>query len=243
MVACRTTSPTPQATPDRTADATAAASGSALQSPTVLARMKRHEKHGDAMRDAVASGDLDEAKREAKILAELRIEGPTDLAWKERLDAMNAAAARIASSRDVTEASRDVALVARTCGDCHTMLGRPRPSVGQLTRQASAARPVMKRHQWAAAQLWDGLIIPSDDAWKAGAHVLSESPLAPEVLTPGQTPVPKIGALTQSVHDLGRRAETLEQVDARVELYGEALATCAECHQWLGGGPHFEKVP
>jgi cytochrome c553 len=195
------------------------------------------------MRDAVARGDLEEAKREAKILAELRIEGPTDLAWKERLDAMNAAAARIASSRDVTEASRDVALVARTCGDCHTMLGRRRPSVGQLTGQASAARPVMKRHQWAAAQLWDGLIIPSDDAWKAGAHVLSESPLAPEVLTPGQTPVPKIGALTQSVHDLGRRAETLEQVDARVELYGEALATCAECHQWLGGGPHVEKVP
>ncbi len=112
-------------------------------------------------------------------------------------------------------------------------------------RQQGAPSVALSRCQVARceAQLRDGLIIPSDDAWRAGAHVLSGSPLAPEVLTPGQTPVPEIGALTQSVHDLGRRAETLEQVDARVELYGEALATCAECHQWLGGGPHVEKVP
>jgi len=97
------------------------------------------------------------------------------------------------------------------------------------------------RHEWAASQMWDGLAIPSDDAWKAGAHVLSEEPLSPEALTPGKTPVPQVGVLEQSVHDLGRKAETTDRVDARMQLYGEAMAVCGECHKWLGGGPRAER--
>jgi len=47
------------------------ACNSPLQSPTVQARMKDHERHGVAIRDAVARGDLAEATREATALASL----------------------------------------------------------------------------------------------------------------------------------------------------------------------------
>jgi hypothetical protein len=98
----------------------------------------------------------------------------------------------------------------------------------------------MQRHRWAAARLWEGLVVPSDEAWKAGALALSDAPLSPELLTPGKSPVPKVGELELSVHDLGRRAQTLVGADARAELYGQALATCSACHQWLGGGPRTD---
>jgi len=63
------------------------------------------------------------------------------------------------------------------------------------------------------------------------------APLSPEALTPGKTPVPRVGALEQSVHDLGRQAQATGRVAARALLFGDVLATCGECHQWLGGGP------
>ena len=220
----RTSDPSPSKTP-------------AAQTPTVKTLMKDHEKHGAAMRDAVARGELDAAKHEARILAGIHLEGSIDAAWRKKLEAMNAAASRVAGSQDIREASRNLGGVAKTCGDCHTLLNRPGPIVGEFDAQASGAGPLMLQHEWAATQLWNGLAIPSDDAWKAGARTLSEVPLAPELLTPGKSPVPRVGALEKHVHDLGQRAEETEQVDARVGLYGEVMATCAQCHAWLGGGP------
>ncbi len=195
------------------------------------------------MRDAVARGNLDGAKAEAKLLAELAIEGPTGELWKQLFDAMKSAAARSTSATDVKDAGRDVGLVARTCGDCHTRFGRP----GVLIEPPGALRPgvraSMQRHQWATERLWDGLVVPSDDAWNAGALALSEAPLMPEELTPGKTPAPRLGELAQTVHDLGRKAVSVERVDARANLSGDVLATCAECHKLLGGGPHPGKSP
>lgn len=206
----------------------------------VRARMQGHERLGDAMRDAVARGDLDEAKAEAKLLAKLRIEGPSGALWRQMFDAMRTAAAGLSGANDLNEASRDVAMVAKTCGDCHTMFGRPGVIVEQANARASGVRALMQRHQWAAERLWDGLVVPSDDAWRAGAVALAEAPLAPEQLTPGKSPGPKVGELEQAVHQLGQAAANTERVDVRVGLYGQALATCAECHKWLGGGPSSE---
>jgi hypothetical protein len=83
--------------------------------------------------------------------------------------------------------------------------------------------------------LWEGLVVPSGDAWARGAAVLSDAPLEPERLTPGQTPVPQIGVLTEAVHKLGREALRVG-AGQRGEVYAELLTTCGSCHRWLGGG-------
>jgi cytochrome c553 len=159
------------------------------------------------------------------------------------LDAMKAASAQTAGANDLKDAGRDVWLVARTCGDCHAKFGRPGIVIEQPGAPGSGARASMQRHQWAAERLWDGLVVPSDDAWNSGALALAEAPLAPEELTPGKSPVPRVRELAQTVHNLALKAASAERVDARADLYGEVLATCAECHQWLGGGPHPGPVP
>jgi hypothetical protein len=235
--ACKTTSPSDQA---RTADAvqSSPAHGGDAREATIQARMQGHERHGDAMRDAVARGDLDEAKAEAKFLSELRIEGPTSGLWKQMFDAMKAAAARSTSTSDLKDAGRDVGLVARTCGDCHTSFGRPGILVEPPGALNSGVHASMRRHQWAMERLWDGLVVPSDDAWNAGALALAEAPLVPEQLAPGKSPVPRVGELAQTVHALALKAASAGRVDARAEVYGEVLSACAECHKWLGGGPN-----
>ena len=212
------------------------------QSPTVQLRMRDHDRQGLAIRGAVARGDLEGARREAAVLAQLPVAGPIDPAWKEKLDAMDAAARHVADAASLKEAARGLGPLAKTCGDCHEMLGRPWPAVEMPGgRASSGVRPDMVRHEWAASQMWDGLAVPSDDAWKAGAMILSEEPLAPEALTPGKSPVGQVGALEASVHDLGRKAQTTDQTQTRMQLYGETMATCGECHRWLGGGPRAEK--
>ncbi len=241
--ACKTTSPSQQAGAAPNAERSSPAPGGDAREATVQARMQGHERHGDAMRDAVERGDLDGAKTEAKLLAELGIEGPTGKLWKQLFDAMKAAAGRSASASDLKDASRDVALVARTCGDCHTTFGRPAILIEPPGALSPGMRASMQRHQWATERLWDGLVVPSDDAWNAGALALSEAPLMPEQLTPGKSPVPKVGELARTVHDLAVKAAGADRVDARADVYGELLATCAECHKWLGDGPHPGRSP
>ena len=209
----------------------------------VRARMQGHERLGDAMRDALARGDLDEAKGEAKLLAELRIDVPGSQLWRRMLDATKAAAARVAGANDLKEASRRIGAVAKTCGDCHTVLGRPGKIVGEERADGSSVRALMQRHQWGAEQLWDGLVVPSEQAWNSGALALSEAEVTPEQLTPGKSPAPRVVELSQMVRALGRKGADAERVDVRADLYGDLLTTCAECHQWLGGGPTPAEPP
>ncbi len=201
------------------------------------ARMRDHDVHGAKLRDAVARADLDAAHREARALAELRPEGDLVPTWRDRLDAMNAAAARVAGARDVAGASNGLAALARTCGDCHATLGGPVDTTGEPPPEGADVALRMKRHDWAATRLWEGLVVPSDRAWRAGARVLQDAPLKPETLTPGKTPVIAVDALAESVHALGRKASVVASPTDRGAVYGELMATCGSCHELLAGGP------
>jgi cytochrome c553 len=206
----------------------------------IRTRMQGHERLGEAMRDAMARGDLDEVKGDAKLLGELRIDTSNSELWRRMLDATKAAAARIVVASDLKEVSRGIGAVAKTCGDCHTLMGRPGKIVGYERAQGPSVPAGMQHHQWAAAQLWDGLVVPSDEAWNWGALALSEAQLTPEQLTPGKSPAQGVVDMTQTVRALGHKAADVERVDVRADLYGDLLATCAACHQWLGGGPDAE---
>lgn len=233
---CRTNTAAQQAD-SSPSQAAALTSARAPESPTLKARMHDHEVHGAALRDAVARADLEGTRREAKVLAELRIDGGIEPTWRKQLDAMNAAAATIVDAKNLAEASHGLAAVARTCGDCHATLGGPGPVVGEPPGEGSGVGPRMQRHQWAAARLWEGLAAPSEDAWKAGARVLADAPLEPEVLTPGKSPAPAIGVLASSVHEIGRKARVVKATVDRGAVYAELMATCSACHNRLGGGP------
>jgi mono/diheme cytochrome c family protein len=198
--------------------------------------MQDHERHGVALRDAVERGDLAHARREAKVLADLRIAAGDDADWRRAVDALNAAARAESMATDVSAASRGLSAIARTCGDCHRSLG-PVAIVGDLVPEDGGVIPRMKQHEWAATKLWVGLVVPSDAAWQVGAALLAEAPLAPELLTPDKSPAPRVVALVQAVRDLALRAGRAQSTEDRVNVYADLVSTCSGCHQWLGGGP------
>ena len=198
--------------------------------------MRDHERHGVALRDAVERGDLAEARREAKVLADLRIAASDEPEWRSNVEALNAAARAGSTAADVGAASRGLSAIARTCGNCHQSLG-PVAIVGDLAPDDGGVISRMKRHEWAATKLWAGLVVPSDDAWQVGASMLVEAPVDPDLLTPGKSPAPRVVALVQSVHDLALRASRAHSSEDRASVYADVVATCSGCHQWLGGGP------
>jgi cytochrome c553 len=190
------------------------------------------------MRDAIARADLSTARVEAAVLAQTGVSGNIEPTWQGKVDAMTRAAARVAQANDLAEGSRGVAAVAGSCGDCHAAFARARRVV--VTEPEAASLEVvarMRKHEWAASRLWSGLVIPSSEAWTAGARALGDAPLEPERLVQGKMPDPEIGELTRAIRDLGRRAEAATSADDREAVYGELLTTCSRCHAAMGMTP------
>ena len=143
---------------------------------------------------------------------------------------MRRAARELTSARDLPSAGVLAAQLGRACSRCHeaqtavvTFAWEPAPD------DAPALVTQMKRHQWAAARLWEGLVGPSDELWRQGATALSTMRLD-TVAASGGTSRGDVPALAARVRELAIRATTLTEQDGRASLYGELLSTCAGCH-------------
>jgi len=89
----------------------------------------------------------------------------------------------------------------------------------------------MARHVWAADRMWVGLLGPSNAAWLDGARDFQGGWLdTQEVLVDPEDRI-QMRALVRHVYDLGAEAAQATEPHRRAEIYGEFLATCADCHQ------------
>jgi len=199
------------------------------------AHMRRHFAAVSELQRAIARGHLDEARELARWLASH--DEPMPAAWAPAIEEMHVAARAVATARDLPTAASLAARLGRACSACHeahhavvTFAWEPPPDDGP----ALAAQ--MKRHQWAAARLWDGLVGPSDELWAEGTRVLATAHLdavqAAHGVARGDVP-----ALAARVRELAKRAGSITDHDARATLYGELLSTCAGCHQLVRPGP------
>ena len=86
----------------------------------------------------------------------------------------------------------------------------------------------VERHAWATERLWEGLTVPSSEAWQAGAKALSTTPFPAEILKQG-------GVHGRSAaSDFGKlvvKAPTAKTLEERAALYAELLVTCGGCHR------------
>jgi hypothetical protein len=184
------------------------------------------------LEQAIARSDLESAHAEARELAAL--EEPDALpTWRSHFEGIRDAARQIEATADLTTAARLTGTLGRRCARCHEAIAAriafpvepPPPSDPKLVIQ-------MLGHQWAAAQLWQGLIGPAEDRWLAGARALTTAPL--HIVAQGATPDSPV-----DLDDIARvrmyanRALTTPAQDDRAELFGTLLATCAHCHALL----------
>ncbi len=198
------------------------------------AHRRMHERFESARRieQAIAFSDLDRAHREAHEISTFD-EPDVLLTWRPYFDAVRDAARQVELSGSVADAARRAATLGMRCADCHDAVAahikfpvdtRP-PDDPRL-----AAR--MLGHQWAATQMWFGLIGPADDRWLTGAHALTTVPLT--IVAQSVTPSSEL-----DVDDVARvrlyanRALGAMSHEERAELFGTLLATCAHCHAVL----------
>lgn len=205
-----------------------------LARSTLLEQRRMHARFDAATRieHAIAFSDLDRARGEAGYIAEVDVSNvlPT---WRPYLDSVRDAALQVQSSRSLSEAARMTVALGQRCASCHVASSarvefpaEPRPAPGP--RLAAE----MQSHQWAAAQMWWGLIGPSDAHWTAGARALSTARLTSVAY--GRTPSSEF-----DIDDVARirlyanRAIPLAGAEARADLFGTLLTTCAHCHALL----------
>lgn len=196
-----------------------------------------HAGLGAQLRDAVLAGNESATRAAARSLAGLDPSSMED--HSDRLGAMKSAAAELAAAGvGAKRAGPAAARLAQTCGDCHSVATGP-------TRPIVTSKPprvrVMRRHEWAVARLWDGLVFNSDEPWRAGADALRDRSAISSELAEAGIGGEDVDAFIGGIEGIGDEASAASDTGVRAALLGRLLATCGQCHEQTGGGRRLER--
>lgn len=218
------------------APVTPPADAAATTDATLVEHMRAHFAAVSDLQRALARGHLEQAQADARWIVE-HDEANQIADWALYVADMKLAARDLMVARDVPTAAGLASRLARTCSRCHEQTAAV---VAFPWEEPPAAGPdlasQMRRHQWAAAQLWQGLVGPADAVWRHGAETLATTDLD-KLAASHQTPRGDVAALAARVRELAIKAGTLEDQDDRAVLYGELLSTCAGCHALVRPDP------
>jgi len=186
----------------------------------------------NAIQVALISGNLVLTRELAKKIR-IGFRGVAPQGWEPFIERSTAAAEMLQVTDDLSMATRLAGTLAGTCGDCHRTQGFV------VVKQVAIAPPreddrfsdFMLRHRWAADRMWEGLIGPSDEAWRAGAAALADSDLTAEDVGERLILTPEIEALLAQIRKDAQKASTTEGAEERQALYGSFLSACASCHR------------
>jgi hypothetical protein len=145
---------------------------------------------------------------------------------------MQDAARGVADAVDGRHAAQGIGHVGEACASCRVAVGGPKLAVEGVPDAGPRAEFEPSRHLWAVDRMWEGLIGPSEEAWRRGAAVLVSAPFEPAVRIATREVPPEVMTIANKVHDLGHHAQNVD-VDRRGWVLGDVLATCATCHERL----------
>ena len=156
---------------------------------------------------------------------------PCSLNWPQGWEAfvarMQQTAKRITDSTTAADAAAAVADLGVSCGMCHQQHGGPKASAEPMPASGTTFKERMKYHVWATERLWEGLYIPSADAWNAGAKALSTDPFPKQAVHDAGVDA---RAAASDFVKLSAKAPTKKTIEERAGLYAEMLVTCGACH-------------
>ena len=177
---------------------------------------------------AVIRANLQEIKTRASWLAEHL--GPVPAPLERYREATNRDAAALAGTTDPAGAFAPAAALFASCGDCH-QAAAVAPSIAWPSLPDSPfIVGHMARHQGAADRMLQGLVVPSDTAWAAGAEQLAEAPLIPGEF-PVSTEISRLmSEIEKHVHARAATAASAGDRQGRVREFGALLDLCANCH-------------
>lgn len=179
---------------------------------------------------AVARGDLARARAAAQAVEEAPGVPGVPGEWEREMLSVRRWAAAIRAASNPREAAGPASRLAAACGACH--LGQASGPVFSAVPAAPEAGEVdhMVEHVWAADRMWEGLVIPSDERWAAGARILADHGVPMDILARGTS------SLGVQLKSLGLEAMGDVSSEDRVLRYTRILETCADCHRRSSSG-------
>ena len=240
--ACKTEQPKTEP-PRQTAQQTAKPSGEAAAPAPAPAgddvapfaadphqHMKAHFVRANKLEDAVLAGNLTEAQTQGRWLATHDKEEVPE-GWRRYLQPFQAEASAVGNATSIEAAAAAVAGMAAACGGCHAA-NHVRPKIGTspIVGRASNVKAHMTEQLQALDRLWDGLMIPSDQAWREGAGLLARVAVPEKALEKeGLDKADSAKVLAQTLRRLSASAAKAAKAD-RPQAYAELLTTCVGCH-------------
>ena len=190
--------------------------------------MRAHFTDALLIRKAVIAGTPEQAASAAEALSKSESLEALPAGWRPFVERMQLTAGRINNSTSASQAAAATADLGVACGECHLQRGGPKASTEPAPAQGTALTDRMQRHVWATERLWEGLTVPSSEAWAAGAKALSASPFPAEILKQGGV---HGRSAAGDFKKLVGQAPTKKKVEERAALYAELLVTCGGCHR------------
>ena len=213
--------------------ATAKSEPPAEAPPDLAAHMQASFWMAVRARDALIAGDLPSAQRAADALAKQDYSQLLPADWKHWVVQLQQGARELSIAPNLESASQELGRVALACGDCHDLHqrgpGRVRTEPEPWRDPPDQLDERMLRHQIGAEQLWEGLAMPSEQAFRSGTITLTRAPLTPPERD-GEPIDPAMQARIEDIRALARRARAATSYDERGRVYGELIARCASCH-------------
>lgn len=197
-----------------------------------------------AARNAVIRGDLEGARSALESLAEHPTAEGLPEGWEPYVAELRTRAGE-ATVGNAEQAGRAVAIVAAQCGVCHAANGATLPVDLSPPPPEGGTKGHMARHVWAVGRMWDSIVAPNPAAWEWAARVLDEDGNLTEVdRGAGVEPLSdETRVYAERVHKLADAGMRSTSSSARAELYGQVVASCAECHTRLGVDPFANREP
>jgi cytochrome c2 len=234
------TQPTP-------AEPTQAAEPSAPVVPPLEGLMREHYQKAYDAREALIRGDIASAKVAMKFLAEHQQGAALPENLRPALAEMQRAAHSFDAATGMREAGEALAGTFARCGLCHKAAGKGPEIASTPLPEGNDASGHMRRHHWAAQEMWAGLVTASDERFLAGAKALEEKAIGAETLGGSDLPAEDVARLDAHIHSLASSALAASDLRSRAESYARLLATCGTCHKLMKRGPQplgeVEPVP
>ena len=184
-------------------------------------------------REALILGDLSGAKQAAERLARTDYAHALPPAWMPWVMKLQQEANELTLAGDLHSASLSLARIALVCGECHELRDagptqpRAKPMPWEDPPESFDAR--MERHQLGMQQMWDGLVLPSEQAFRSGTVTITRAPLrAPERAEASVES--SLHARIEEIRALAKDARRATSYEERGRVYGELLSRCADCH-------------
>lgn len=195
--------------------------------------MLHHFGRAATIEAALIEGDLEAAQQAARSMLDDRPEAYPE-PWAPYLYRQREAAEAVRTAETLVDAAAASGRLAASCGHCHLALGQgPKLQAADAPPACEDEASGMRAHAWAAQQMWRGVAVPSEEAWRSGAVRFSELPdCLPRPDDVGIEHV-EISAVRAQIGRLADEATAVETLDDRGRIYGAYLGTCATCH--LGG--------